>query len=195
MSVNVVAGVWCAVALVAACRDNHSTAQSPKPVAAVEMQVTEVICREDVGGFAHLGGLVACESALDRFLAEHPRDGIVSVIPIEATAPPSPDVRHTAHPGTQRLVVVHHAGDGPGLRADNISIIPYVCSPSIGSRLVGPAYCQDAVRKSVADFEFNHPTIWVPLTGEAYMEGVEAGTQRALVLGPREITRPPQADH
>lgn len=195
MQVKAVAGAVFLVALVAGCRDSQTASVPPKPAASVEMQVTEVICRMEYQNVSILGGATACASALEQFLAEHPRDAILSVVPIEAVTPTPPDARHRVHPGTYRLVVMHHQGMSPGVRADQLKFSVVVCNAQPGPRapVLRPDDCVGVLRRSAEYYDASSPPVfWIPISGKSDPElGWEEGTQEFIVLQSTQVTRLP----
>ena len=181
--------LWCAsVALLAACRDEKAPEHAPP--AQVKVRTTEVVCQFTFEAYTESGTPDACRGALDKFLADHPTDGILSVIPIEA--PPAEKVaqHHNAAGGTQRLLVVHHEGAGPGIRADTLEVNGIVCTDGSLGLPMGPAYCQQVVNEFY-NYSMSPTALWVPLTKDANADrGEVRGTHKILRLTPRAVSPP-----
>jgi hypothetical protein len=177
---------WIALIALVACEDARST----KPQRPGDVQATEVVCQQSFPGGRSTGGPSGCREALERFLVEHADHRILDVVPIEA-APPSPpdDPTHLVHEGTQRLVVIHHDGGGPGELARDLAVSGMLCHDGSRPVRIRPQDCRGTLHASLEWYDVYPTVIWVPLTGGAGARN-EPGTHEILTLKPRKVSRP-----
>lgn len=175
-----------AVLVLQACRGDKPA----EPVAEIKpkFRTTTVPCflsaREPAYDGDNTGvGLVVrgpsyCERVLELFLREHPKDHIVSIVPIEYPAPPVETPGEAVHgEGTQELLILH-ADRGRWPVAESLKVRNMTCGTD--AKGFGPKQCQSSIEfglEFVGDVEF-----WVPLNSRPLSEKLAPGTSSLLMV-------------
>jgi hypothetical protein len=148
-----------------------------------DLEVTEVPCVVARGAPLYetgdpmpvgLSGPGACKRAIEVFLDAHAADRIVSVIAVAHDAEPDVDMRASTA-GTQRLIVLHTAHDGPWPRGRELGVGHIAClvvaDPDSGSADTrdGGRSCGTALREYTS---FPPIAMWVPITHDGETDAV-----------------------
>lgn len=146
-----------------------------------DLQVMELRCEQMLDG-RYLGGPVACGSALEGYVHDHPSERIASVLPLSPTSPPKYfSLEMTG--ATESLLVLHTPKWGPWPRARDLHVQNTACKND-------PPSSNDfdcAKGPDVYDLAYEHVHGWVPIDDPS----LEGGTQGLIEISSTIYPPPP----